>query len=99
MLVLKTKNGNKCEVPETDAEDLVPKFNMNLEFHKAKKYYEENGFVVLKNVFKDKDCRYLINAWENEVKPFKGHIYRQKENEFKKPFQHFLGFTSNVSFA
>ena len=70
MLVLKTKNGYKCEVPETDAEDLVPKFNMNLEFHKAKKYYEENGFVVLKNVLK-KDCRYLINAWESEVKILK----------------------------
>ena len=77
MLVLETKNGHKCEVPETDAEDSVPKFSMNLEFHKAKKYYEENGFVVLKNVFKDKDCKYLINAWENEVKNFKGHLYRQ----------------------
>ena len=77
MLVFKTKNGYKCEVPETDAEDLVPKFNINLDIHKAKKYYEENGFVVLKKVFKDKDCRYLINAWENEVKDFKGHLYRQ----------------------
>ena len=71
MLVLKTKNGYKCEVPETDAEDLVPKFNMNLEFHKAKKYYEENGFVVLKSVFKDKDCRYLINAWRVRLKILK----------------------------
>ena len=29
MLVLKTKNGYKCEVPETDAEDLVPKFRIS----------------------------------------------------------------------
>ena len=77
MLILKTKNGFKCEVPETDAEDLIPKFNINLDIHKAKKYYEENGFVVLKKVFKDKDCRYFIKAWEDEVKDFKGHIYRQ----------------------
>ena len=77
MLFLKTKNGYKCEVPETDAEDLVPKFNISLDIHKAKKYYEENGFVVLKKVFKEKDCRFLINAWENEVKVFDGYLYRQ----------------------
>ena len=51
MLVLKTKNGYKCEVPETDAEDLVPKFNMNLDIHKAKNYYEEKWFCCFKERF------------------------------------------------
>ena len=56
MLVLKTKHGYKCEVPETDEEDIVPKFNINSNYDKAIKYYEENGFVVLKKIFKNVFC-------------------------------------------
>ena len=84
MLILKTKNGYKCEVPETDAEDLVPKFNINSDIQKAKIFYEDNGFVVLKKVFEEKDCKYLINAWENEVKGFKGYIYRQASAKLER---------------
>ena len=74
MLIIKTKNGYKCEVPETDEEDLVPKFNINLDSNNAINFYKENGFVVLKKVFNNNDCKKLINAWEIEVKGFKGYI-------------------------
>ena len=84
MLLLKTKHGYKCEVPETDSEDLVPKFNIDLDSHKAIKYYKDNGFVVLKKVLNEKDCRYLINAWNSEVKGFKGYMYRQSSGTVER---------------
>jgi len=84
MLFLKTKNGFTCEVPETSKEDLVPKFNITSDIHEAKKYYEENGFVVLKKVLRKEDCKNLINSWDKEVKGFKGYMYRQATAKLEK---------------
>ena len=84
MLTIKTKNGFTCKVPETNEEDLVPKFNFNLDTNKAINYYEKNGFVVLKNVFQKCDCKNLISSWEKEVKGFKGFMYRQSNAKLEK---------------
>ena len=43
----------------------------------ANKFYKENGYVVLKKIFTKNNCDELIKSWEQEVKPFKGYIYRQ----------------------
>ena len=43
----------------------------------ANKFYKENGYVVLKKIFTNNNCEALIKSWEQEVKPFKGYIYRQ----------------------
>ena len=53
-------------------------------FEKACKYYKENGYVVLKKIFSTNNCDALINSWNEEVKPFKGFIYRQATAKLEK---------------
>ncbi len=84
MLKIKTKNGFICDVPETNSEDLVPKFNINLDPNKAIEYYKENGFVVIKKLFEKSDCNKFINSWNFEVKGFKGYMYRQATARLEK---------------
>lgn len=50
----------------------------------ASKFYKENGYVVLKEVFSIDSCDSLINSWNKEVKPFKGYIYRQATAKLEK---------------
>ena len=52
----------------------------------ASKFYKENGYVVLKEVFSIDSCDSLINSWNKEVKPFKGYIYRQATAKLEKIF-------------
>ena len=53
-------------------------------FEHARKFYKENGYVVLKEIFNRNSCNSLINAWNKEVKPFKGLIYRQASAKLEK---------------
>ncbi|MCA9396457.1 MAG: phytanoyl-CoA dioxygenase family protein [Candidatus Omnitrophica bacterium] len=47
------------------------------EIESAKKYYEESGYVVLRNVIPVDWCSELKTKFESEIKPYKGPIYRQ----------------------
>ena len=79
MIELRTPNNIKTLVPESVLEDDTLKFNINElnELNKAKKFYEDNGYVIFKKVFSNEVCDNLRNLWKNEVKPFNGKIYRQ----------------------
>jgi phytanoyl-CoA hydroxylase len=44
---------------------------------KQKQYYEDNGYVVIRNLIPQETCNGVIAAFEKEVKPHKGYIYRQ----------------------
>ena len=79
MLELKTPNNIKTLVPENLNEDNTQKFqsdNVN-EIQEAKKFYDENGYVIIKKIISNDVCDTLRNFWTNEIKPFKGKIYRQ----------------------
>jgi len=83
-LDLYTKNGLHCKVPEYEEEDKTPKFRLTDGFDNPRKFYKENGYVILKRLFSKDSCDQLIKSWNEEVKPFKGYIYRQASAKLEK---------------
>ncbi len=81
---LYTKNGLYCKVPENEEEDNIPKFHLSEGFSNPSKFYKENGYVILKKIFSKKNCNQFIKSWNEEVKPFKGFIYRQATAKLEK---------------
>tara|TARA_A100001234_G_scaffold204949_1_gene200235 strand:+ start:708 stop:1706 length:999 start_codon:yes stop_codon:yes gene_type:complete len=91
MIELNTPGKIKTSVPENETEDDVAKYDFNEEsqLKNGIKFYNENGYVVFKDVFSKDVCQSLRKLWEDEIKPFKGKIYRQttakaEKNEFNK---------------
>tara|TARA_S200000501_G_scaffold353461_1_gene373269 strand:- start:121 stop:1125 length:1005 start_codon:yes stop_codon:yes gene_type:complete len=77
MITLQTPNGFNVDVPENINEDTSPRFDINSDPQGALKYYNNNGYVIFSNCISHEDCKEIMNIWENEVKPYKGKIYRQ----------------------
>lgn len=76
MLNLQTPRGLPVRVPEDLAEDKSPHFDA-AEVEAIRNYYQENGYVVVRSVFPGDVCDLQRRLWSEEVKPFKGYIYRQ----------------------
>jgi hypothetical protein len=76
MIALTTPRGLPVRVPEVLAEDPSPRFAVH-ESEKISAYYQENGYVIVKSVFAPEVCDTQRKLWEQEVKPFRGYIYRQ----------------------
>src|ERR1700687_5026855 len=83
MLELTTPRGLPVHVPEAQAEDPSPRFAAH-EAEKIRAYYEENGYVIVKSVFSPEVCDTQRKLWEQEVKPFRGYIYRQATAKAEK---------------
>jgi len=85
MIELKTPNNIKTLVPENLIEDNTQKFHTDSinEIQEAKKFYDKNGYVVIKKIFSNHVCDTLRNFWQNEIKPFKGKIYRQTSSNLE----------------
>ena len=83
-LDLFTKNGLYCRVPETKDEDDNPKFTLPDQAKQAKKFYLDNGFVVIKKIISVENCDRFINAFKTEVKPYKGYLYRKDTTKLEK---------------
>ena len=81
---LYTKNGLHCNVPQNDNEDSTPKFIIPDQELDAYEYFKKNGYVVLKKIITKKNCNCLIESWDQEVKPFKGYLYRQATAKLEK---------------
>ena len=64
-------------MPEYEEEDNTPKFLLSDGFNNAQQFYKDKGYVILKNIFSEYNCDQFIKSWDEEVKPFKGFIYRQ----------------------
>ena len=87
MLELLTRKNIKILVPENQIEDLSPKFNLK-NITEANQYYQDNGYVIFKNLIDREDCNNILAAWL-KIKDYKGKIYRQttgkaEENIFNK---------------
>src|ERR1700719_157123 len=83
MLELTTPRGLPVHVPETAAEDPSPRFKPH-EIDALRKYYQENGYVVVSKLFSAETCDAQRRLWEEEVKPFGGYIYRQATAKAEK---------------
>lgn len=83
MLSLTTPRGLPVQVPEDLAEDKSPRF-LASELEAIKSYYQLHGYVVVKSVFSSEVCDTQRGLWEEEVKPFKGFIYRQATAKAEK---------------
>jgi phytanoyl-CoA hydroxylase len=83
MIALTTPRGLPVRVPEVVSEDPSPRFAA-YESEKIRAYYREHGYVVVKSVFSPEICDTQRRLWEQEVKPFRGYIYRQATGKVEK---------------
>ncbi len=80
---LTTRSGLKIQVPENLEEDNTIRFDIK-DLDKAKHYYLESGYVIVKNVISDEQCDVIRNLWDKSVKKYKGQIYRQTTGKAEK---------------
>jgi phytanoyl-CoA hydroxylase len=76
MLELTTPRGLPVHVPETPGEDASPRFSSR-DLSSVRAYYDEHGYAIVANLFDAATCDRQRRLWETEVKPFRGHVYRQ----------------------
>jgi len=76
VIKLKTPRGLPVDVPEIASEDPSPKFNLG-DAEAIKDYYETNGYVIIRGLYSSAVCKTVRGFWDNDVKPFRGFIYRQ----------------------
>jgi phytanoyl-CoA hydroxylase len=67
--------GRRMQIPADMSEDF-PYFTIE-QRDELQSYYRENGYVVIRNLFPRELCETARRAFESELKPFKGFIYRQ----------------------
>jgi phytanoyl-CoA hydroxylase len=68
-------SGRKIEVPVAEEDD-HPYFVLD-QAADARKYYDENGYVVVRALLPRGLCDRATTAFQTEVKPYGGFIYRQ----------------------
>lgn len=76
MIELKTPRGLPVKVPETLAEDPSPRFAWD-EREGITKYYQENGYVIVRALLDGAACDRIRQLWDSEIKPSSAYIYRQ----------------------
>lgn len=94
MLALTTPRGLPVRVPEILSEDPSPRFAPR-DFGAIKAYYQENGYVIVKSVFSPDTCDTQRKLWEQEIKPFRGHIYRQATGKLERHVLNANGWVMN----
>lgn len=57
------------------------------------KFYEDNGYAIRRSLFKKDECEKMLRSFYSEVKPYKGHIYRQAS---ANPERHRLTGSGNM---
>lgn len=67
--------GNDLEVPVKMTDDNP--YPTVEETDKMKAYFDEQGYVVVRNLIPKELCEEALDAFKNEVRPYDGHIYRQ----------------------
>jgi phytanoyl-CoA hydroxylase len=73
---LKTPRSLPVNVPENTGEDVSPKFDYS-QSAEIKSYYDENGYVIVKRAIDGAMCDHIRRLWDEEIKPYRGYIYRQ----------------------
>jgi phytanoyl-CoA hydroxylase len=94
MIKLNTPRGLPVIVPEFENEDPSPKFIFD-NLDDIKKYYEDNGYVIVKNLISQNDCNYIKKLWDIEIKNYQGYIYRQATAKAEKHITNSNGWIMN----
>ena len=94
MIELTTPRGLPVEVPEDLSEDASRRFEA-CQLQAAKKYYEENGYVVFSNLVASQLCDHIRDLWDKEVKPFTGFMYRQTTARAERHSKNAKGWIMN----
>ena len=95
MIELHTPNGLKSMVPENEAEDTTPRFNVENNLEDGVKYYKDKGYVIFNSCVTKENCDKLKDLWEKIIKPYKGTIYRQTTAKAEKNILNENGFSFN----
>jgi phytanoyl-CoA hydroxylase len=95
MIEIKTLSGIPVQVPEIDAEDDVPKFELS-EIDEIVSYYDKFGFVVVRSLIDESVCDSLRDSWETEIKVSKSKIYRQANGKLQSNIFNSSGFIMNA---
>jgi len=69
-------NGSEALVPIDVDEQTDPYLKLN-SAAAIRDYYLENGYVVVRNVIPKELCRVAMRTFEEQLKGFRGHLYRQ----------------------
>jgi phytanoyl-CoA hydroxylase len=93
MHTIKSPIGTDISIPEQAAEN-GQSFSL-AELSEASRYYEENGYVVIRGVIDPAVCDELRGAFSNTVKQYPGHIYRQATANPEKNRINEFGFVMN----
>jgi phytanoyl-CoA hydroxylase len=75
MIVASTPTGLSVCIPASSDEDFAY-FRLE-QADEIRRYYEENGYVVIRDLIPQALCKKAQRIFSEEVKPFKGFIYRQ----------------------
>ncbi len=75
MFDISTPSGEDISIPATIEED-SPYFTPD-QVDEAVAYYHAQGYVVIRNCVSEALCERSQAAFANDVKPYKGHLYRQ----------------------
>lgn len=94
MITINTPRGIPVSVPEFEHEDPSEKFEIN-QISEIKKYYQDNGYVIVKNLISQKKCDYIRKLWDKEIKDYDGYIYRQTTAKAEKHIKNEQGWIMN----
>lgn len=94
MLELRTPRGLPVSVPETEAEDPSPKFSVD-DIEGFSRYYDEQGYAIVRGLFGPAQCDGLRALWDREVKPHGGFMYRQATAKVERHSKNALGWVMN----
>ena len=86
-------SGRKIEIPVAEEDD-HSYFVLDQE-EEIQKYYNENGYVVVRGLLPQELCDRTTESFEAEVKPFGGFIYRQASGNPERHVFTNEGFTLN----
>ena len=64
MIELHTPNGLKSMVPENEAEDTTPRFNVENNLEDGVRYYKDKGYVIFTGCVSKEKCSRLKDLWE-----------------------------------
>ena len=94
MLELRTPRGLPVSVPETEAEDPSPKFDVD-DIEGFRRYYNDNGYAIVRGLFTPAQCDGLKALWDREVKPYNGFMYRQATAKVERHTRNDQGWIMN----
>jgi phytanoyl-CoA hydroxylase len=69
-------NGEEIKIPQEVDESSDP-YVLLQSSHAIQNYYQENGYVVLRNLFSPDLCDRAKQGFNQEIKPYSGYLYRQ----------------------